>query len=222
MPDVIRCLRCEYSCAYLTTQRARGCGCIGHPAFPAPSIFKGETFWHSSSAARGENVDVCRRHSGARVQRAKSRDAAHRLGMTASKGLRARNDALMNGLGCLTIAIGNLQAPPGFAKASRGNLRRFATIIRGWPRQPKLRSSVGWCPWPESNQHSLRNSILSRARLPVPPQGHFTTPAKRAGAAKPAEYSGRRCPVNPRRCDCRSPRQHSLRGIGRCLARSIS
>jgi hypothetical protein len=30
-----------------------------------------------------------------------------------------------------------------------------------------------WCPWPESNQHSLRNSILSRARLPVPPQGPF-------------------------------------------------
>src|SRR3954467_12930146 len=29
----------------------------------------------------------------------------------------------------------------------------------------------GWCPWPGSNQHSLRNSILSRARLPIPPQG---------------------------------------------------
>lgn len=25
---------------------------------------------------------------------------------------------------------------------------------------------------PESNQHSFRNSILSRARLPVPPMGH--------------------------------------------------
>src|SRR6266700_5333436 len=35
-----------------------------------------------------------------------------------------------------------------------------------------------WCPWPESNQHSLRNSILSRARLPVPPQGHSVGPGK--------------------------------------------
>src|SRR3954465_9846574 len=44
-----------------------------------------------------------------------------------------------------------------------------------WPAKPKLRSCVGWCPWPESNQHSLRNSILSRARLPVPPQGPSVT-----------------------------------------------
>jgi hypothetical protein len=31
---------------------------------------------------------------------------------------------------------------------------------------------VEWCPWRESNPHSSRNTILSRARLPVPPHGH--------------------------------------------------
>jgi hypothetical protein len=55
-----------------------------------------------------------------------------------------------------------------------------------------------WCPWPESNQHSLRNSILSRARLPIPPQGLFATLAGRGEVAKPAEYSGRLPRVNPR------------------------
>src|SRR6202048_3117882 len=29
-----------------------GCGCIGHPAFPAPSIFQGERFLHNSGASR--------------------------------------------------------------------------------------------------------------------------------------------------------------------------
>ena len=53
-----------------------------------------------------------------------------------------------------------------------------------------------WCPWPESNQHSLRNSILSRARLPIPPQGLFAV-GRKAEVAKPAEYSGQGPPVNP-------------------------
>jgi hypothetical protein len=53
-----------------------------------------------------------------------------------------------------------------------------------------------WCPWPESNQHSLRNSILSRARLPIPPQGPSNI-SRQANVAKPAEYSGGALPVNP-------------------------
>ena len=72
-----------------------------------------------------------------------------------------------------------------------------------------------WCPWPESNQHSLRNSILSRARLPVPPQGPSFA-GRRAGAAKRAEYSGQPARVNPRGCDCGVSRHPGGGGIGRC------
>ena len=67
----------------------------------------------------------------------------------------------------------------------------------------------------ESNQHSLRNSILSRARLPVPPQGPSVA-GRRAGAAKRAEYSGQPARVNPRGCDCGVPRHLGGDGIGRC------
>jgi hypothetical protein len=54
----------DYSCAfYLCT---RGCGCGGHPAFPAPSVFfEGRSFLHNSGASRREiaksysNVIAC-------------------------------------------------------------------------------------------------------------------------------------------------------------------
>lgn len=53
---------------------------------------------------------------------------------------------------------------------SNDNIR--ATLgPNGQPRTLVRKSVQEWCPWPESNQHSLRNSILSRARLPIPPQG---------------------------------------------------
>jgi site-specific DNA recombinase len=53
---------------------------------------------------------------------------------------------------------------------SNENIR--ATLGPSGQPTPVVRKSVQeWCPWPESNQHSLRNSILSRARLPIPPQG---------------------------------------------------
>src|ERR1043165_8123341 len=79
----------------------------------------------------------------------------------------------------------------------------------------KPRSDEAWCPWPESNQHSLRNSILSRARLPVPPQGHSRDPAlfEPRQPAKRADYSRQQERVNPRGCDFAPPRQAGARGI---------
>jgi hypothetical protein len=80
-------------------------------------------------------------------------------------------------------------------RALRGRLR---TLWNGL-EQPS------WCPWPESNQHSLRNSILSRARLPVPPQGPSGRPER--SVAKPADYSHGTGGVNPRQSDLRGSRQ---------------
>lgn len=52
--------------------------------------------------------------------------------------------------------------------------KRVRALPRSLCRSPYRRAKVavaGWCPMPESNQHSFRNSILSRARLPIPPMG---------------------------------------------------
>jgi hypothetical protein len=38
--------------------RTRGCGCSGHPAFPAPSAFRGTRFLHNSGALSREIADA--------------------------------------------------------------------------------------------------------------------------------------------------------------------
>ena len=111
MPDVFRCLRCEYSCAYLLpicVHEAAGASGARHS--PRPRSSGAKHFWHSSSAARGENVDGCRRHSKARMQRAKSRDSGRQQRVARNDGLRRiASHALAMALdqlelGCLTIA----------------------------------------------------------------------------------------------------------------------
>ena len=78
-------------------------------------------------------------------------------------------------------------------------------------RQREAAKGEAWCPWPESNQHSLRNSILSRARLPVPPQGPSVGP--KAGVAKRADYSHGQSGVNPRQSDPGRSRQPHVPGL---------
>src|ERR1051325_3889194 len=54
----------------------------------------------------------------------------------------------------------------GVRAGQTGGKQEFADRT---PRDQKMIRR--WCPWRESNPHSLRNTILSRARLPVPPHG---------------------------------------------------
>jgi hypothetical protein len=44
MPDVSGASAVNTRVHTPTTKRTRGCGCIGHPAFPAPSYFRGTFF----------------------------------------------------------------------------------------------------------------------------------------------------------------------------------
>jgi hypothetical protein len=44
MPDVSGASAVNTRVHTKTTKRTRGCGCIGHPAFPAPSLFEGRDF----------------------------------------------------------------------------------------------------------------------------------------------------------------------------------
>jgi hypothetical protein len=52
---------------------ARGCGCIGHPAFPTPSLGEGVT--HNSGAMRSGNAETCLRSPDAAQHAALRRDA---------------------------------------------------------------------------------------------------------------------------------------------------
>ena len=50
---------------------ARGCGCNGHPAFPAPLIFEGHEM-QTSDASRRENAEVCLKNASTPHSRSSS------------------------------------------------------------------------------------------------------------------------------------------------------
>jgi hypothetical protein len=41
-----------------TLHRTRGCGCVGHPAFPVPYLLRGTSFLHHSGAIRCGNAEA--------------------------------------------------------------------------------------------------------------------------------------------------------------------
>src|SRR5258705_6120466 len=59
MPGDFRCDRGDYA-RMLILFCMRGCGCIGHPAFPAPSEFqKAGRSWQTSRETCGEIAKLC-------------------------------------------------------------------------------------------------------------------------------------------------------------------
>ena len=58
MPDVSGASAVNTRVHTYSPQRTRGCGCIGHPAFPAPSVCKGRKI---SGKARAQRVASARR-----------------------------------------------------------------------------------------------------------------------------------------------------------------
>ncbi len=62
--------------------RTRGCGCIGHPAFPAPSVFLGELFCktraHRAAGLRTHTYAIARNDFSALAQRATASAEARR------------------------------------------------------------------------------------------------------------------------------------------------
>jgi hypothetical protein len=69
---------------------------------------------------------------------------------------------------------GSRYAHAGIARTKQHKIKSHWT--GGWDffdkKSNKIKDEFAeWCPWRESNPHSLRNTILSRARLPVPPHG---------------------------------------------------
>jgi hypothetical protein len=59
MPDVSGTSAVNTRVHTPTTKRTRGCGCIGHPAFPAPSYFRG---WFALQPGRSERRGIAKSH----------------------------------------------------------------------------------------------------------------------------------------------------------------
>jgi hypothetical protein len=59
-----------------------------------------------------------------------------------------------------------------FAPLSAGTTAEIMKQNQSLSRRKWTSTDGLWCPRSDSNRHFLRNSILSRARLPIPPQGH--------------------------------------------------
>ena len=132
-----------------------------------------------SANGKRERKPGARRSGSAR--RAAGRGARYvPVSPSAASEARGRIAALAPRRRTSVIAVGRLLV------MSRDNARR-----RGRAEKARHSGDREWCPWPESNGHSLRNSILSRARLPIPPQGHGEAVSLVAPRRRP--LTGSRC-----------------------------
>jgi hypothetical protein len=123
MPDVIRCLRCEYSCAYLTTLARTRLRVHWAPGIPRALYLQGRTIYLQTSGA------TCRENASACL------DVMSLPGARAPRGLRRMRSQRrwMNGLGCLTIASEICKPRPASLTLRRVTYAASPRELRGWP-----------------------------------------------------------------------------------------
>ena len=171
---------------------ARKPGSQGERAISVKTIAQGRPGCLGQTCGECRLLFCCRRATGAASARPSLRPLSTSRAMSLQNpgAIAPRQDERAS-FGCLTVeseiegvvawaakrrreAFALLASPSSLSRCS--SFAGRASPLRSRVTAPRLaRKGAAWCPWPESNQHSLRNSILSRARLPIPPQGHSPT-----------------------------------------------
>ncbi len=148
MPDVFRCLRCEYSCAYFTTHSAHeAAGALGTRHSPRPLHFRGRTFRKTRARCAAttrshvccltfESESKCGRRLSPRRPGRVSRGSAMRCAPRTRSGIHNHQSLLRTKLElpvhrCSKMVLMNSRLSPGSRVCRAEHAGRLTVLPRG-------------------------------------------------------------------------------------------